>query len=38
MSYDQLKEYMHAYRMGRISKLEMMFAIGMWQRGLNNGG
>ena len=35
MSYTQLKEYMHEYRMGRITKLELGKAIHMWQRTLS---
>lgn len=35
MSYDILKEYFHLYRIGKISKYEMMFYIHMWQRAEN---
>jgi len=32
MNYGNLKEYMHKYRMGELSKNEMAAAIHMWQR------
>jgi len=35
MTYKTLKELMHEYRMDRISRVEMMLAIGLWQRGLS---
>lgn len=36
MSYKELIEYMHKYRLGKISKLELMFAIGLWQRSIGH--
>ena len=32
MTYEQLKEIMHEYRQGRLSRDEMALAIGLWQR------
>ena len=34
MTYSELKEVMHEYRQGRLSRDEMALAIGLWQRGL----
>ena len=34
MSYSELKEIMHEYRLGRLSRDEMALTIGLWQRGL----
>ena len=34
MNYEDLKEIMHEYRQGRLSREEMTLAIGVWQRGL----
>ena len=34
MTYKELIEYMHKYRLGDISKLEMSLAIHLWQRTL----
>ena len=34
MTYEQLKEIMHEYRQGHLSRDEMALAIGLWQRGL----
>ena len=33
MTYISLKELMHKYRLGEISKIEMELAIHLWQRG-----
>lgn len=33
MSYDELKKYMHYFRMEWITRGEMACAIHMWQRG-----
>jgi len=33
MSYTELKEYMTDFHLGKITKLEMAFAIGLWQIG-----
>jgi len=35
MNYNALKELMHRYRIGKISRLEMKFAIGLWQLKIN---
>lgn len=37
MTYAELKAYMHEYRMGRISELEMAVRIGLWQMNLTGG-
>ena len=34
MTYSELKEIMHEYRQGRLSRDEMVIAIGLRQRGL----
>lgn len=36
MDYEELKAYMHEYRMERMTGYEMICAIHVWQRG-NNG-
>jgi hypothetical protein len=33
MSYQELKGYMRLFHRGEITKLEIGFAIGLWQRG-----
>ena len=33
MNYEQLKEHMHNFRMGRISRIEFGMAFEMWVRG-----
>ena len=33
MKYPELIEYMHRYRRARISRLDMVAAIALWQRG-----
>jgi hypothetical protein len=33
MTYEELKNYMRLFHRGDISKLEMGFAIALWQRG-----
>jgi hypothetical protein len=33
MTYAELKGYMRDFHLGEISKTEMAFAIGIWQRG-----
>ena len=33
MRYEELKGYMRRFHRGEISKAEMAFAIGLWQRG-----
>lgn len=32
MTYTELKEHFHAYRMGRITRTELTCAIFLWQR------
>ena len=32
MHYDELVDYMKSYRLGNISRIEMVWAIGLWQR------
>jgi hypothetical protein len=34
MSFEGLKEIMHRYRTGTLSRKEMEMAIGLWQRSL----
>ena len=33
MTYETLKMYFRRFQLGRLSKLELAFAIGLWQRG-----
>lgn len=33
MTYDDLREFMRMFHRGEISKVEMGFAIGLWQLG-----
>ena len=34
MNYEQLKAYMHKFRIGELTKYEMICAIQIWQRNL----
>jgi hypothetical protein len=33
VSYEELKSYMDKFRKGEMTKLEMGFAVALWQRG-----
>lgn len=37
MTYTVLKAYMHEYRMGRLGRIGMELAIGLWQMSLTGG-